>query len=177
MKNPALRGPKRPLPHRITVDEWALEKFVRESNAIERILRDPTKEEINATRDFIQAEVITVDWMKDLVRVYQPGAQIRDKHGMDVRVGNYVAPRGGSEIVTDLKDLLVRVQSGKLNPFETYMEYEGLHPFQDGNGRSGRALWAWRLMRSDYASWFETQGFLKAFHYQVFPFYRDKKRR
>ncbi len=178
MRNPTLRGPKRPQPHRITVDEAALKRFVTQSNAIERIFREPTKDEIEVTRDFIGAEVITVDSMRQLVSVYQPNAEIRDRHGMNVRVGEHVAPPGGPQIVTDLRDLLVQVQSRKLSPFEAYMRYEDLHPFIDGNGRSGRALWAWRLVRSEYAAWFDL-GFLNAFHYQAFPAWRmwGKKRK
>lgn len=176
MKQPILRGPKRQPPHRQSVGQEPLERFVRESNAIESIFRDPTKEEIAATREFIEAEVITVDSMIQLVSVYQPGARIRAQNGMDVRVGTYIAPRGGSEIVTDLKDLLIAVQTKKLSPFETYMNYETLHPFQDGNGRSGRALWAWRLLRSETPHWFEW-GFYRSFHYQVFPAWRGMQRR
>ena len=177
MKQPTLRGTRRGELHRVTVDEDALRRFVTESNEIERIFREPTKDEIDVTREFIQSEVIIVDTMKDLVSVYQPYAQLRDKSGMNVQVGNYVAPPGGSEIVTELRDHLVAVQSGKLSPFESYMRYEDLHPFTDGNGRSGRALWAWRLVRTDYARWFEEQGFLKAFHYQTFPARRQWMKR
>ncbi len=31
-----------------------------------------------------------------------------------------------------------------------FMEYQGIHPFRDGNGRTGRALWTWYLHEAGY---------------------------
>lgn len=132
--------------------------FIRESNRIEGIFREPTIEEVNEFRRFIQLEKVTIEDMKIFVGVYQPNATLRDKIGYDVRVGNYIAPRGGVDIYHSLQRILEEVSN--TNAFNTHIQYEKLHPFTDGNGRSGRMLWAWKMKRLDL-------GFLHMFYYQT----------
>lgn len=73
-------------------------KFVAESNLIEGIDRNPTDEEVDATLAFLKLErVLTVD-VCALQRVYAPRKPLRTRVGMDVRVGNYIAPAGGPEV-------------------------------------------------------------------------------
>lgn len=64
-----------------------------------------------------------------------------------------------------LDKLLQRVRAGELTPMRAHVEYETLHPFMDGNGRSGRVLWAWQ-MRRDGRDPLQL-GFLHAFYYQA----------
>ena len=78
---------------------FLIRDFVRESNRIEGIGREPTEQEVNAHRDFLKLQFIRVEDLENLVSVLQPGAKLREEAGMDVRVGDYVAPRGGPEIV------------------------------------------------------------------------------
>jgi hypothetical protein len=115
--------------------------FVRESNWIEGIRRDPTEAEISAHAIFLSLPKITLDALVDLVAVLQPDARIRDRVGLNVYVGEHVPPPGGLAIPLALYDLLERVG----DPYLTHAEYETLHPFTDGNGRSGRALWLWTM--------------------------------
>jgi hypothetical protein len=72
-------------------------------------------------------------------------------------VGRHLPPRGGPEIRNHLLDLLL---NDDLSAYEQHVAYEVLHPFTDGNGRSGRALWAWRVR--DFPL-----GFLHTFYYQT----------
>ena len=135
--------------------------FVRESNRIEGILREPTPLEIRATEEFLDAPPSTVR-LKALVAVLQPNARIRDQDGMNVSVGSHIAPSGGSKIVPALEAILERVYRWDY-VYHVHHDYETLHPFTDGNGRSGRAIWLWQMVhQSDGAP----LGFLHHWYYQ-----------
>jgi hypothetical protein len=134
--------------------------FVTESNRIEGILRDPTDAELHATVDLVALPVLSVGSLNAFVAVVQPGAALRNRFGMDVRVGNHYPPRGGPEIEEKLVVLLEDITRGRLTPFEAHVRYETLHPYMDGNGRSGRAVWYWQMRHAPL-------GFLHTFYYQT----------
>lgn len=138
------------------------ENFVTESNRIEGILRPPTVQELSATADFVLGPMPTVNSLCKLARVYAPDkGLLRNQKGMNVRVGSHVAPPGGSQLHDDLIALLATIEDA--DPFEFHIAYETLHPFLDGNGRTGRALWAWQVFnRGDIAAL--DRGFLHSFY-------------
>ncbi len=141
---------------------WTLEDFVRESNRIEGILRDPLPSEIAAHEKLLAFEVVTVSVLEEFVAIAQPGAVLRRTPGLNVRVGSHIAPPGGPEIEQRLESLLTYVGNmGRRGAYETHLAYEDLHPFTDGNGRSGRALWLWQMGGE------APIGFLHQFYYQT----------
>lgn len=140
-----------------------LAEFVRESNRIEGILRKPTKAELAMTEVFLALRAPTVLDVESLVRVYQPDALLRCLPGLNVRVGDHIAPPGGPAIIDALRDILARLPTA--DPWSLHVEYETLHPFTDGNGRSGRALWAWQMVRRYDGGL--ALGFLHRFYYQT----------
>lgn len=133
--------------------------FVTESNRIEDIHREPTDAEIDEHERFIALDRIAVADLEQFVSVYQPDARLRDMPGLNVRVGNHYPPPGGPEIRPALEALLTDMS----DPYTTHVRYETLHPFTDGNGRSGRALWAWQMMNAHGRI---PLGFLHTFYYQ-----------
>jgi Fic/DOC family len=139
-------------------------KFINESNRIEGIIREATNGEITEYVRFMELECVRVEDMEHFVKIYQSNAKLRDKVGLNVRVGNHFPPYGSPEIKHKLEDLLKRACVMPENAYRHHLEYETLHPFTDGNGRSGRMLWAWQMSQIGYD--FEI-GFLHKFYYQT----------
>lgn len=136
-----------------------LDDFVRESNRIEGIFRNPTVAEMEAHEHFINLVRPETSDLEAFVSVIAPGHRLRDLPGLDVRVGNHIAPAGGPEIRLALDTLLLKAFRPE-DPWQVHIEYETLHPFTDGNGRSGRALWLWQMQAAPI-------GFLHQFYYQT----------
>lgn len=138
--------------------------FIKESNAIENIHRNPTKEEIAEFERFMALESISIDELKKFVSVYQPNAKLRDELGLNVRIAQYYPPEGGSHIVEKLNDILSLISP--INSYLIHNAYESLHPFTDCNGRSGRMIWAWQ--ERDFSL-----GFLHRFYYDSLRYSRQ----
>lgn len=140
--------------------------LVRETNRIEGILREPTGEEITEHIRFVCCPEVTLDRLLDYVRVYQSGAVLRNRVGLDVRVGAHLPPPGAPELQERVVNLLYRINLHPAQAWELHVAYEQLHPFTDCNGRSGRALWYWCMQHSRQSRLAEL-GFLHAFYYQT----------
>lgn len=134
-----------------------LVEFIRESNRIEGIEREPIEEEIEEMKRFLALPEITVADLEHFVSVYEPSAMLREHGGMNVLVGNHVPPRGGPKIREELS-LLLKIP--KLSAYDRHVRYETLHPFTDCNGCSGRALWLWDMKGKALL------GFLQTWYYQ-----------
>ncbi|MBG6209766.1 hypothetical protein IWQ49_004441 [Labrenzia sp. EL_126] len=138
---------------------YSLKDFVRESNRIEGIRRNPTDREIFAHAEFLAANTLSVKTFESFVWAVQPNAVLRREKGQNVRVGNHIPPEGGPEIEPALNAFIYCVKE----PWKAHCLYEDLHPFTDGNGRSGRVFWL-RLMGGIEAA---PLGFLHHFYYQT----------
>lgn len=144
-----------------------LADFIRESNAIEGIKRAPTEDEVESLDWFIDMPNITTGRMSILLSKFQPDARLRDKPGMNVRVGDYRPKSGGPDMPLDLACILedaTKYRGSHKHAYRIHQAFETLHPFTDGNGRTGRALWLW-MMRGD-----APLGFLHTFYYQSLQF-------
>lgn len=142
-----------------------LRAFIRESNHIEGIDRAPTVAEFVAHNSMLACETLAVDDVVGFVGAIAPGHVLRDEPGINVRVGDYIAPYGGPHIAESLAEILNDARTG--DPYLIHQRYERLHPFTDGNGRSGRAVWLWMMTRSErgYARAMAL-GFLHTWYYQ-----------
>ncbi len=139
-----------------------LYKFIEESNRIERIFRVKPKE-IEAHEILLTRTSISVPNVIEFVHTICQ-APLRSKFGLNVYIGEHTPICGGSDVVDTLYDLLDSINNNQISPYEGHIAYETLHPFMDGNGRSGRAIWAWH-MRLCKENPFKL-GFLHEFYYQ-----------
>lgn len=153
--------------------------FVRESNKIEGITRAVTPRELEAHRVLLSASSLAGSDMTRFVHE-TTGAPMREFPGMNVRVGNHVPIAGGVKVQSGLAQLLMYINGATHEeaptPYVAHCLYEKLHPFMDGNGRSGRALWLWMMERdTDRAeiSRHRKLGFLHTFYYQALEHFRD----
>ena len=156
--------------------------FQLESNKIEGI-ESTNNSEINALTLFLGLPKINISDLVDYVKVIQPNARARFVEGLDVKIytskpfakgldniNEYFPPPGGPEIHWSLQKILDKVNPLHTNhPYEIHQEYEALHPFTDGNGRSGRALWAWHMLHV-YGPYVLNIGFLHKWYYQSLEF-------
>lgn len=141
-----------------------LTDLMQESLRIEGIYREPTEVEVAALTAFVKmTRTPSVEDMRSLALTLQPDAYLRELPGMDVRIGRHIPPAGGPQVRRDLRILLDAAPT--LSPFDLHCEYEHLHPFMDGNGRTGHALWLWRVGGS------APLGFLHSWYYQALGAY------
>ncbi len=137
-----------------------VEDFLLESNRIENIQRPATVGERKAFYAFLKHKKLEVGHLQELVKAFQENGYLRDRVGMDVRIGNYHPPLGGMHVRFALQVLLDEINSGAIDAYDAHLRYEKLHPFMDGNGRSGRMLW-WKMVGGSRI------GFLHKFYYQT----------
>lgn len=151
-------------------DPGNLRFFVEESNRIEGIVRRVTSDELAAHKALLALEAVTVADLAAFVHDIAGGV-LRSVEGMNVRVGSHYPPKGGEGIVAGLDSLLRAMNEGLRTPWENHCIYEALHPFMDGNGRSGRALWAWQILHQGHYPGGLHMGFLHPFYYATLERY------
>ncbi len=148
-----------------------VEYFVKESWRIEQIF--PTEAELAQVKAdhlwFLDRKRLTLANVMKLAARFGSRNLIRDRFDMNVRVGRHIAPQGGPNITSALQSLLMEIEGG-LSAFEGHRRFERLHPFMDGNGRTGRAIWLWTHKRNLNPQSFMVllrRGFLHSWYYET----------
>lgn len=146
--------------------------FIRESNRIESIKGRTKPIEVKAHKEFLalgEVRVHDLEWFVHAIA----GKPLRRQEGMNVSIVDrgsgkivHAPPPGGPAVEGDLREILIKAQRGDTTSYETHRAYESLHPFIDGNGRSGRVLWAWQMLHVEGRMPFGIP-FLRAFYYQA----------
>jgi len=154
----------------VKLSDWDREReaFVVESNRIERI------DTVSAADREAHAGLWSLQRIAlgDVVAFvgattashHEYAAVLREREGLNIYITgvDFRPPPGGPEIADRLGELLVTLRLA--DPYRWHVEYESLHPFTDGNGRSGRALWAWAMMRQGRDPF--ALGFLHRWYYE-----------
>lgn len=153
------------------MSDRTLVDFVRESNRIERI-DTVSLREIEAYVGFFDIEVMRVHDVRALAGAVAD-TRLRSVVGIDrvITGSRHRPPPGGPEIEERLQVLLDEVNNGRRSAHAAHCEFERLHPFTDGNGRVGRALWAWQMMRVGSEPF--AFPFLQMFYYQSLDAYSE----
>ena len=154
------------------LDKRAIERFLIESNQIEGIYEASGKE-VTKAQWFLQCETLNIAVLCKLLSTIQPDALLRNKLGRNVSVlgtgirQRYYPPKGGQKIGKELTLLLTEVSNYDIEPYETHLRYEKLHPFTDGNGRTGRLIWLWQMLgiEGTFPPYLHT--FLRTFYFQT----------
>lgn len=123
-----------------------LMEFAKESNRIEGITNaDDNERMFQKLEAFLKLEKLTVDNVCE----FNEWGILRDKEGMNARVGAFKPQKGGNDLREDFELMIKSVERSLI--FEFHVCFERLHPFTDGNGRTGRAIWLWQMARqNDY---------------------------
>jgi hypothetical protein len=117
-----------------------VQDFVRRSNAMAGITRDPTAAEVAAHRGLLAANALAVDNLVMFVRHIERGAVLRSEDTSPLKDR---AP----DIRAELDAILAEARTLAAPPDRLHRDFEALRPFTDGNGRCGRALLLWRMIR------------------------------
>ena len=157
-----------------------LRPFAQESNALENVPVTTAQEVMAHLRFTDYARKITIEDLVQFVSIVQPNARLRrTKDVPGVMIGKHVAPPSGKATMTPLNVLLRRLNSDPwtCDPFEVHAEWMNIHPFTDGNGRCGRALWLWHMasLSPAHLNHALKSSFLKTTYHQSFAYYDKLK--
>jgi hypothetical protein len=132
--------------HLAALGDWVPE-FVRVSNRMAGITREPTASEISAHRGLLAANALRVENLELFVHHVAEGARVRSEAGIHAASADEDIA-SAEQLKADLATIVLAAQKQAVSPQRLHRIYTLLSPFTDGNGRCGRALLMWQVMRA-----------------------------
>ncbi|KQT50195.1 hypothetical protein ASG43_21815 [Aureimonas sp. Leaf454] len=114
-----------------------IEPVVSRSYVVSACGRVPTRDDFAAHQGLMMCERVGLAHLGVLMSYVEPAARLKPDPSAD----------GGEG--AGLRGLLDLVHGGWASPDEILMLFRLLRPYTSGNERCARALWLWRVLRSD----------------------------
>lgn len=134
--------------------EPAMIEFLKESNAIEGIYDNPSLEQAILAWEYLMNEdVLTVSVILKTHKILMNNQRLQSNHkgyfrDCNVRVGNWVAMTHHM-VGPSMQQWCFEAMRAypAIDPIALHIQYEKIHPFVDGNGRTGRMFMNWMFMK------------------------------
>src|SRR5690242_12080558 len=110
-------------------EPWVVD-FVRESNAISGLHREPTPAEVGAHRGLLAADAIEVGNLEMFARHVEAAAVLRSGPGL---AGDATKDETDDTVASDLETIIYAARGGLATPVELHRLYRALRPFTDAN--------------------------------------------
>lgn len=157
------------------IDNKKLEIFLQESNAIEDVWDDESYLQANkAFHALDKCTKLTPWYIKSVHEILMKGKLEKEETGQWRKCGVWIGGVPGRpwyaipELIDNWCEMVQHYKTAK-DIQHAHVEFERIHPFVDGNGRTGRILWQWLRLHNnlplkviyeakkwDYYKWFNS---------------------
>jgi len=159
--------------HHNKFQKWNMAEHIRQSNLIENI-DDPAEDaqSMLAWQFLSEQAMISQPALMDLHHLITKNQLGKTESGqyrkVNVSVGGYLAPEPFMAMQLAYNWLYTMLYYWKsTDPIEMHVKFEKIHPFVDGNGRTGRMLLWWhQIMQGEEPTMFKFEERYK--YYELF---------
>ena len=168
-------------------------EFLRESNAIEGVYDDESLKQAKIAWDYLDGEkelnTHVILRTHKILMLHQPGLYPNEK-GYFRTIPVYIGGKEALPAAIVFERTKILAMNMWLHPKHWrahHIEYEKIHPFVDGNGRTGRMFLNWERLRAglplliitegerfDYYKWFNGEREERRNHYIAYALGKNK---